>query len=54
MEADVHSYEDILLKSYVTLSEDERVLWKEVKKREKEYIKFSLKEGMINYFMERE
>lgn len=40
MEADVHSYEDILLKSYVALSEDERVLWKEVKREKKNILNF--------------
>ena len=54
MEEDVYSYEDILSKSYVTLSEDECMLWKEVKRREKEYIEFSPLEGMINYLMVRE
>ena len=51
METDVYIYEDILLKPYSMLSEKERVLWKEVKKREKEYIKFAPLEGLTNYLM---
>lgn len=54
LEADIYSHEDILSKTYVTLSEDECMLWKEAKKREKGYIKFSPLEGVTNYLMARE
>jgi len=51
MEINVYMSEDLLYKEVKNMSEQEKIEYKELKKREKEYLKYMPIEGLCCYWL---